>query len=64
MPKLDGLSVLKDHKASLFPATPVIMLTSKADLETVTKAISLGAKNYLLKPWSVEELGRKIMQLL
>lgn len=64
MPKIDGLTVLKDYREQYFPTTPIIMLTSKADLETVTKAIALGAKNYLLKPWSVEELGRKIMQLI
>jgi DNA-binding response OmpR family regulator len=57
MPKMHGLDVLRNLKNN--PETegiPVIMLTAKDDKESVIKARSLGAKEYISKPFNLEAL--------
>lgn len=66
MPKLDGLSVLWELKASEATAKiPVVVLTNIADVETISKIIQGGAKDYLLKSdQSVEQVVNKIKEVL
>ncbi|THB69676.1 MAG: response regulator [Gammaproteobacteria bacterium] len=59
MPKLTGLEALeKIHETN--PGACVIMLTSVADMDSVRKAIDLGAANYILKDTPVEEIEEMI----
>jgi CheY-like chemotaxis protein len=57
MPELDGYGVLcalsKDPKTS---AIPFIFLTAKAEMSEVRKGMSLGADDYLSKPFEETEL--------
>jgi DNA-binding response OmpR family regulator len=53
----DGLHVLKGIKAML-PETKVIMMTSSQDEDTVEKAFSLGADDYVIKPFSLKHLDK------
>ncbi len=55
MPGLSGFDVLEIIR-SAYPLIPVVMLTAYNDLETGLKAMRLGAKDYLAKPVSRENL--------
>ena len=59
MPKLDGLSVLKKLRAS-GKSTPVLMLTAKDGVEDRVNGLDRGANDYLVKPFSLEELSARI----
>jgi two-component system response regulator PilR (NtrC family) len=50
-----GLEVLREVKASS-PATEVIMVTAFATTENAVQAMKLGAYDYVLKPFKVDEL--------
>jgi DNA-binding response OmpR family regulator len=63
LPGRDGLSILKGlRKAG--QATPVILLTARNELDDRIEGLSLGADDYLAKPFFVEELIARIHALL
>ncbi len=49
MPGMDGHQVIECICCG-FPAIPVIVVSGKANLEDVTRALRAGAKDYLIKP--------------
>jgi PAS domain S-box-containing protein len=55
MPEMDGLEVLRRIKR-LDSAIEVVMITAYASLETVKLALSHGAFEYLIKPFSRQDL--------
>jgi two-component system chemotaxis response regulator CheY len=61
MPRLDGLGLLKAVRADRrLIGVGFIMLTSRGETELVKAAVSLGVNNYLVKPFSLDGLRRKI----
>lgn len=65
MPEMGGMEVLKNVRAD--PASnniPIIMCTSVADKEQVMEAIKSGASNYVVKPFTPEDLQKKISKYL
>jgi DNA-binding NtrC family response regulator len=55
LPKLSGLEVLRrirEHEAEL----PVVILTAYGDVQTAVEAMKLGASDYILKGFDLEEL--------
>jgi DNA-binding response OmpR family regulator len=63
MPKIDGLTVLEDaRKAGI--DTPVLMLTAKGDVANRVRGLDLGADDYLVKPFSSDELLARVRALL
>lgn len=50
LPGVDGLDILKDAKLQ-FPLMEVIIISAHGDMETVIKAMRLGAFDYLRKPF-------------
>lgn len=65
MPEMDGFEFLKTVKADKrFRAIPVIMLTTISQKEKVIDAIRAGAKQYITKPFSSEDLLTKMVQTL
>ncbi len=56
---VSGLEVL-ERLRQRWPATPVILITAHASLETAIQALRQGAHDYLLKPCSVEDLRRSV----
>ncbi len=62
MPKMDGLQVL-EALAQREQAPPALILTTFDDDELVLKGIRLGAKGYLLKDVSLEQLTEAVRTL-
>jgi two-component system response regulator PilR (NtrC family) len=59
----NGLDLLKEIKEN-WPELPVLMITAYADSKTAVQAIKLGAKDYIAKPFDMEELLLQIDRLL
>ncbi len=55
MPKMDGLSLLREIKAR-YPAVTVIMMTAYGTIEKAVEAIKLGAYDFIKKPLNQERL--------
>ncbi|HET9159688.1 MAG TPA: response regulator transcription factor [Caulobacteraceae bacterium] len=65
MPELDGFGVLealREKPEGLRPAT--MILTARHAEDDVRRAMALGAKDYLTKPFSETQLMRRIARLL
>ncbi|MFH1753269.1 MAG: response regulator [Candidatus Omnitrophota bacterium] len=57
MPGIDGFEVLNRLRSSPKSRNkPIIMLTSRRETETIEKAEHRGATDYIMKPFSVEDL--------
>lgn len=63
LPKLDGLSVLKQLR-SQGNRTPVLILSAKDQIEDRVRGLELGADDYLVKPFAFEELVARIKVLV
>ena len=61
MPKVDGYEVLEYIKNN--KEIPVLFLTAKDAVEDRVKGLNLGAIDYLVKPFSLEELVARIRAL-
>jgi DNA-binding NtrC family response regulator len=55
LPRLDGLEVLKQIVA-LRPELGVVMITGYASVETAIKAMKIGAVDYVVKPFRMDEV--------
>jgi DNA-binding response OmpR family regulator len=64
MPMLDGFGVLKHMRnQGLTDKVPTMVLTARNAAEDVTKAIQLGARDYLSKPFRDEQLIARVGRL-
>ena len=63
MPKKDGLFVLKQIRKE-GNTTPVLFLTAKDSIEDRVLGLDSGANDYLVKPFSLEELRARIRAML
>jgi PAS domain S-box-containing protein len=63
MPKMDGLALVKAIKGA-DPRTEVLIITGHADLDSAIEAVRQGAFDYIVKPFSVETLRRRVNQAL
>ena len=62
MPKMDGWEVLKTVRQ--YSQVPVIMLTALGTTEDIVSGLDAGADDYLVKPFSFQELEARIKALL
>jgi DNA-binding response OmpR family regulator len=61
MPDVDGYEVLRHIRSAPETATlPVIFLTAKSTPADVEKGLQLGANHYITKPFSGQDLMRKV----
>ena len=61
MPRMNGLDFLKSFRQTN-KTTPVIMVTTESEKEQVVEAIKAGVTNYLVKPFTREQLSQGIVQ--
>ena len=59
LPGLDGLAVLRELQRSR-PELPVLILSARSDLPTKLRGFELGARDYLAKPFSLDELLARV----
>jgi putative two-component system response regulator len=66
MPKLDGLALLEELHAAAGPQSylPVLVITGDTSAGTRRKALLAGAKDFVTKPYEVDELLLRIRNLL
>ena len=63
MPNMDGITLVRKIRES-GNMIPLIMCTTEAEKKRVIEAIKAGVNNYIVKPFTIESLGRKISQTL
>ena len=59
MPLMDGLTLTKQIK-TMKPMMPVIVLTAKREQEDILEGFSMGADDYVTKPFSMDELLARV----
>ena len=63
LPRLDGFSLCEELRR-VGQATPVLMLTAKGFVQDRVRGLDAGADDYLVKPFSTEELLARVRALL
>jgi DNA-binding response OmpR family regulator len=63
LPKLDGFSLCAELRRLALPV-PVLMLTAKGQVRDRVTGLDSGADDYLVKPFSTEELLARVRALL
>lgn len=64
MPRMDGFQLLESLRRTNRLPPPTLMLTARNATEDVQRAIGLGAKDYLAKPFDDRLLLRRVRRLL
>jgi len=65
MPVMTGMEMLEKLKAeSDTQNIPVIMLTAESGKSNVTKAVMMGVKDYMVKPFKGDELIERVNKVL
>lgn len=62
LPRLDGLSVLRKLRAK-GSKTAILMLTARDTVEDRVRGLQMGADDYLIKPFALEELLARVQAL-
>ena len=63
MPKMDGMELLRAIRAR-FPDIAVVMITAVADVEMAVNCLALGAADYVVKPYQLEDVRARVSQAL
>ena len=63
MPRMDGMELLRQVRAR-YPDTAVVMITAVADVEVAVSCLAIGAMDYLIKPFHLEEVRARVAQAL
>ena len=65
MPTMDGLQFLEQRAVeSLAPGVPVVMITTEGSEPLVLRALAAGAKGYLCKPFTPDQVKAHVVPLL
>jgi len=62
MPEVDGLSAIEAMK-KVDPDIACIVISGEKDSQTLRRAISVGAREYLIKPFTVDELNLAVKKV-
>lgn len=63
LPGIDGFRVCEALRAAR-PSLPILMLTAKGSEDDVVRGLTLGADDYVTKPFSIRELTARVAALL
>ena len=65
MPVMDGLEFVRQLQTVDFAkGTPIVMITTEGSQSHVMQAISCGARGYILKPFSSDQIKKQVLPLL
>jgi len=65
MPSMDGLEFLRQIRAqNLAAGVPVVMITTESSEEHVRQAIQAGARGYIRKPFTPEQVKERVLPLV
>jgi two-component system chemotaxis response regulator CheY len=65
MPVMDGLEFIEKRKQEgLAPNVPVVMITTEGSTPMVMRALAAGAKGYICKPFTTDQVKACVMPLL
>jgi two-component system chemotaxis response regulator CheY len=65
MPSMDGLEFVRQLRAlQLAPEVLVVMITTESSEEHVKQAILAGAKGYIRKPFTADQVKQRVLSLL
>ena len=62
MPEMDGFEVLRRVRSQ--SNVPVIMLTAKRQEDDIIKGLEMGASDYVVKPFNLDEIVARCTRLL
>lgn len=61
LPEIDGLSILRYIKSNeKISSTPIIMLTAKSTGSDIVLGLEIGADDYIVKPFNINELVARV----
>ena len=63
MPGMNGLDVLREIKSREISCLP-IMMTAYGELEIANEAMGLGVKNFINKPFDIDDLRKVVRDVL
>lgn len=63
LPDVDGFTLAREIREELKKATPIIFLTARDTLDDKKRGFSLGADDYMTKPFDLEELALRLSAL-
>jgi two-component system chemotaxis response regulator CheY len=65
MPSMDGLEFVRQIRGQkLAPGVPVLMITTESSEEHVKQAIQAGARGYIRKPFTAEQVKERVLPLI
>ena len=65
MPKMDGLEFVRQLQSlEAAKGIPIVMITTEGSQSRVVEALSLGARGYIRKPFTPEQMKERITPLL
>jgi two-component system chemotaxis response regulator CheY len=65
MPSMDGLEFVRQiRKQHLGTDAPIVMITTESSEEHVKQAIQAGAKGYIRKPFTADQVKQRVLPLL
>ncbi len=65
MPLMDGLEFLRQIRArNLAAGVPVVMITTESSEEHVKQAIQAGARGYIRKPFTAQQVKDRVLPLV
>lgn len=65
MPSMDGLEFVRQIGVrNLAPGVPVVMITTESSEEHVKEAIQAGARGYIRKPFTADQVKQRVLPLL
>ncbi|MDA8020734.1 MAG: response regulator transcription factor [Thermoanaerobaculia bacterium] len=64
LPGLDGFTLCRRLRERAGSEVPILMLTARDTLDDKLKGFDLGADDYLIKPFALEELGARLAAIV
>lgn len=63
MPRMDGFELLREIR-SRYPDVAVVMITAVADVEIAVSCLAIGAADYVIKPYQLEDVRARVAQAM